>query len=214
MKESTRKIYDLTADITDKLVVFPGDPAFHTHELARINEASAFNLHQMTLCNHSGTHIDFPAHVIEGGKTSSDYGLEDLILDGQIVEVPESMNSISAAFVSSLQLNEGAAVFFKTRNSKLSKQDRLDQDYVYIEVDAAQCLVDKKVRVVGIDYLSVDNYIDSKLPVHHLLLSNDVLIVENLELAGVAAKHGKIFIMPLKVPGMDGLPVRVLLQGN
>lgn len=203
--------HDVTADITEKLVVFPGDPKFNKKAVSTLGAESHYGLDQITLCNHAGTHIDFPAHVIPGGKTSSDYQLDDLILDGMVIQVPNDAKSISAEFVRGLSLKEKSCVFFKTSNSAISKHGELVKNFVFIEPEAAQALLEKKVSIVGIDYISVDGYHAEDLPVHKLLLSNGVLIVENLELGSVESGEYKVFIMPTKIPNMDGLPARVML---
>jgi len=159
-----------------------------------------------------GTHIDFPAHVLRGGKVSSDYSLKDIIGEGIILEVSRTAKAISRSFIMNQKILENDFVFFKTSNSALTKQEKFSDKYVYIEPDAAKALLEKKVRVVGIDYISVDAYDAEDLPVHKILLSNDVLIVENLELKGIDPGRCQLFIMPLNVPEMDGLPARVIMS--
>lgn len=210
IKKGTYK--DLTAPITPKTVVFPGDPIFEVKQVSTIGEQCAFNLCEMRMGNHMGTHIDFPAHVLKQGKLSSDYSIQDIIGDGLILEVPVTAKAISKSFVAGQNILENDFVFFKTSNSTLSKQEGFLDKYVYIEPDAAEALLEKKVRVVGIDYMSVDAYEAKDLPVHHILLSNDVLIVENIELRGIDPGRCKLFIMPLNIPGMDGLPARVVMS--
>jgi len=203
---------DLTAAITPDTVVFPGDPIFSTKQICSISDESFFNLSEMCFGNHTGTHIDFPAHVKKGGKVSNDYSIGELIGDGLIVDVPENMDSISRSLIMSQPILKNDFVFFKTRNSSLSKQGEFIEKFVYIEPDAARALLEKKVKIVGMDYISVDDFSSEELPVHNILLSNDVLIVENVELKGVAPGRGKFFVMPLNIPGMDGLPARVVMS--
>ena len=103
-------------------------------------------------------------------------------------------------------------VFFKTHNSeRLSKQAPFTEDYVYIEPAAAMALLQKEVRMVGIDYISVDAYTSETLPVHQALLENNVLIVENLELNGIDPGRCQLQVIPLNIPHMDGLPARVYM---
>lgn len=206
------KYHDLTAAITKDTPVFPGDPTFRVDQVNSVDRGDTFSLHRMHMGNHMGTHIDFPAHVIKKGKTSSDYRVDDLVNKGLIIEVPSNISSISRKFVESQNIAPGRVVFFKTRNSLLSKQGEFIRDYVYIEPAAATALLARRVKVVGIDYISVDKYEAEDLPVHKILLGHGVLIVEGLELANVSPGECKIFIMPLKVPNMDGLPVRVMVK--
>lgn len=200
--------HDLTAPITEHTVVFPGDPKYKSEDVCEL-ATSSFKLCHLHFGNHTGTHIDFPAHVIQGGKTSSDYQINDLIGAGIIIEVPQTEKSITKEFVSKQPILAKDFVFFKTSNATLSKQEKFTDKYVYIEPDAAEELLKKDVRIVGIDYISVDQYSAENLPVHQSLLSNNVLIVEGLELNNVPIGRCKIFIMPLNIPNMDGLPARV-----
>lgn len=205
--------YDLTAPITSNTVVYPGDPRFSTEDVVSLKSGSQFHLCHMHLGNHTGTHVDFPAHVINGGKTSSDFPIQDLIGSGLIIEVPDKEKSITKEFVKSQEsISQNDFVFFKTANSKISKQAAFTEKYVYFEPDAAEELMLKGVKIVGIDYISVDSYEAENLPVHHIFLSKDILIVEGLELNEVPLGRCKIYIMPNKIPDMDGLPVRVLAK--
>lgn len=205
------KYTDLTTAITPNTVVFPNDPLFNTKSVSAIGADCSFNLCEMRMGNHTGTHIDFPAHVITNGKSSSDYDLDDLIGEGLIIEVPSNTASITAGFVAQQKILKNDFVFFKTKNSTLSKQSSFTEKYVYIEPKAAEALLNMKVRVIGIDYISVDAYEAEHLPVHKILLSNDILIVENLELKGIEPGRCKLFVMPLHIPNMDGLPARVMM---
>lgn len=103
-------------------------------------------------------------------------------------------------------------MFFKTSNSKLSKQSQFCDKYVYIEPNAAEKLLKMEVKIIGIDYISVDKYDAEDLPVHNLFLSKDVLIVENLELSNIPAGRYKFYILPINLNQMDGLPTRVIAE--
>ncbi|KTD35040.1 metal-dependent hydrolase [Legionella nautarum] len=210
---SSKQIYDLTAPITSKTVVYPGDPCFSTEDVLSLESGSQFHLCHMHLGNHTGTHIDYPAHVIQGGKTSTDFPLQALIGSGLIIEVPDKEMSITKTFIKSQDsISQNDFVLFKTANSKISKQAKFTEKYVYIEPDAAEVLIEKGVKIVGIDYISVDSYEAENLPVHHSLLSRDILIVEGLELKGAPLGRCEIYIMPNNIPDMDGLPVRVIAK--
>jgi arylformamidase len=206
------KFTDLTQEITSKTVLFPGDPIFDCKVLKTLFKNDQFELKQMSLGNHTGTHIDFPSHVIKGGKTSSDIDINNLIGDGIIIEIPKNVSSITRGSLLNSPIHKGDFVFFKTANSELLKNGILSKDFVYITPDAATALLEKEVRVVGIDYLSPDQYEAEDLPVHKILLSHDILIVEGLNLYGINPCRCKLFILPLNIPEMDGLPARVLMQ--
>lgn len=210
--EKVKKYYDLSANISEELVTFPGDPQYKAEDICSLERGSQFHLSEIHLGNHTGTHVDFPSHVIKGGKTSNDFPIESLIGHGLIVGVPSNQLSITKEFVKSQPILVNDFVFFKTANSKLSKIEKFTNNYVYIEPEAAEELLQKGVKVVGIDYISVDKYEAEDLPVHKSLLSNNVLIVEGLELNDVPVGRCKIYIMPTKINKMDGLPARVLAK--
>lgn len=206
------KYYDLSTNISEELVAFPGDPQYKAKEISSLEKGSKFHLSEIQLGNHTGTHIDFPSHIIKGGKTSNDYPIESLIGQGIIIDVPSNESSITKAFIEKQPILVNDFVFFKTSNSNLSKNAKFMNNYVYIEPEATEELLEKKVKIVGIDYISVDKYESEDLPVHKLLLSKDVLIVEGLELNNVPVGRCKIYIMPLKINKMDGLPARVIAK--
>ena len=91
--------YDLTAEISASTVVFPGDPIYKAEDVSSISKGAQYHLCHLHLGNHTGTHVDFPAHVLGGGKTSSDYSIDKLIGSCLIIEVPEQDRSISKAFI-------------------------------------------------------------------------------------------------------------------
>lgn len=204
------RYYDLSTKIANDLVVFPGDPAYSNEVVCSLEKGDSFNLCHMHLGNHAGTHIDFPAHTIKNHKTSSDFPIEFLIGPGIIIQVPSTEKSITKDFVAKQSIMKSDIVFFKTSNSTISKHAPFTEKYVYIEPDAAKELLEKGVKIVGIDYISVDAYDDANLTVHNTLLSKEVLIVEGLELSDIPEGRYEIFIMPLNIPNMDGLPARVL----
>jgi arylformamidase len=204
--------YDLTAEISPDLVAFPGDPHYCTEIVSSLEAGQTFNLCHMHLGNHTGTHVDFPAHTIVGGKTSSDFALEYLSGPGIIIKVPLEERSITRSVVLSQPIRANDIVFFKTANSQKSKRDPFTEKYVYIEPDAAEELLLKGVKIVGIDYISVDKYEDEDLSVHNALLSKEILIVEGLELKDIPEGRYDIFVVPLNIPDMGGLPARVFAK--
>ena len=203
-------LHDLTEEISSELTVFPGDPIFEKQLIHKIEKNQHFCLSKISLSNHLGTHIDFPSHVILNGKTSSDYAEADLQGNGLVIEVPKKYKSIDSDFLSQHEIVENDIVFFKTGNSTLSKTGNFDKNYVYVEPEAAELLVKLKVKMVGIDYLSVDQYESENLPAHKILLAHDILIIENLNLKKISESRYQFLIVPsFRIAHMDGVPVRV-----
>ena len=207
-----RHYFDLTADITEKTTVYPGDPTYSSTNVVTLGEDSCFHLRKFTMGNHMGTHIDFPAHVVKGGKTSSDYPIGSLISESVILEVPPGVPCVGPGDFNLENIQEGDFVLFKTPNSEIPKDGEYRDEYVHLSVEMVEKLIELKVPLVGIDYMSVDSPDSETLPVHNTLLRNNVLIVENLNLKGVDPGRCKIFVMPINIPNMDGLPARVVAE--
>jgi len=202
-------IYDLTIEISPATNVFPGDPVFECKTLSSVSAGSTYTLKQYQFGNHTGTHIDFPAHVIQGGKTSADYPLEKLIGTGFIIEIPHAGHVMKEDVLKS-GIQPGDIVFFKTQNSRNQLHEKpYTPDFAAITPEAAKTLVDLGARIVGIDYLSIDAVADDNLSSHHVFLSKEILVVENLDLSAIPPGRYEITIAPLKVKEADGLPARV-----
>ncbi|MCD6047067.1 MAG: Arylformamidase [Gammaproteobacteria bacterium] len=200
-------IYDLTAPITPDAPVFPGDPSFQLEELHSVEHEERYSLCRLHMSNHMGTHIDFPAHVIRGGKTSTHYPLDMLIGPGVIIEWEAgAAGKVNQEFVQQQKtiIAHNRFVFFKAPSHSVSQ--------TFIDKMAAEELVRQGVKIVGVDSLSIDSIDAEDLPAHHTLLSNDVLIVEGLNLKDVFPGEGEVTIAPLNIPDMDGLPVRVIMK--
>ena len=202
---------DLTHPLTENTPVFLGDPEFKCEQVEFIEKGSSYNLYKICLGNHSGTHIDFPRHVLQNGKNSNDYTLNQLCGDGVVIEYTDDSPGISSEFIKNQRIKDGDIVFFKTKNSAIPANTLVDE-FTYLKKDGAQALIDKKVRIVGIDYMSIDALHEEDLPSHHALLENDTLIVENLNTKNITAGRYYFFIIPMNIPDMDGLPVRVFAR--
>jgi arylformamidase len=160
------------------------------------------------MSNHAGTHIDYPAHFIAGGKTSDHFPLSYLRGTCIVTEVPEGIKLITLDHVPP-DITEGDIVFFKTTNSNLTKYS---PEYVTLAIETAEALKDNRVKIVGIDYLSVDTADSSEFPIHHILLGAEILIVENLKLKEVPPGRYHARIYPLQLAGIDGAPATVSLE--
>ncbi|HSD58723.1 MAG TPA: cyclase family protein, partial [Methanotrichaceae archaeon] len=171
-----------------------------------------YDLSTLTLSAHAGTHLDAPAHLIAGGKTLDQYPLNRFLLPGRVISV-EDDESIPRDALKDVDVRAGEALLFKTRNSRcgLPRQSTFTEDFVYLSEDAAQLCLDLGASLVGIDYLSVDKYGNDTAPVHHLLLKNDVLILEGIDLKEVSPGEYFLLCSPLSVKGAEAAPARAIL---
>jgi arylformamidase len=207
-----KEIYDISILIGKEDSCYPGDPPYSREEIYSIQKGAAYNLSTLTLSAHTGTHIDAPAHFLEGAKTIDRYTAGYFIISAHVVEVNDK-ESIKPNSLNSLEINRDEALLFKTFNSNsgLSSSGSFSEKYVYMSEAAASLCINLKVRLVGIDYLSIDRYSDDTAPVHRMLLRNDVLILEGIDLKSVPPGRYMLFCPPLKLMGGEASPVRALL---
>jgi arylformamidase len=163
--------------------------------------------------SHTGTHVDPPAHFVAGRATLDELSLEVLIGPARVVDVGE-ISAIDAATIASANLTGVERVLFKTRNSRLWQAGvrEFEREFVYLETEAAARLVALGVKLVGIDYLSVEKFNFEQPTTHYALLGNNVVIVEGLNLTGVAAGDYELICLPMKIQNGDGGPARVVLR--
>lgn len=202
-------LFDLTMPLTAETPVFPGDPPFSKTTLRALEQGYTHHVCHLQSTNHTGTHIDFPSHIIPHGKTSSDFPLSTFVGPGIILEYEEnSTGEITLAFIKQQQplIVNCPRVFFKTPKNPATKKP------THLTKDAAEALVQLGVKIVGVDSLSIDAMDSDHLSVHTTLLSRDVLIVEGLRLIDAPTGKGEIIIAPLHIPHMDGLPARVFMR--
>lgn len=207
MWNNTRMLIDLSVDLNEKTPVYPGDPETKLAP-AGTHEKSGYQDHYLSVGTHVGTHMDAPSHMIPGGKNLDAFPLEKFSGRGVYVRV-EGAYDIEA--VKALDIREGDIVLFHTGMSDVYHSPDYYEKYPAIPEELAAWLVKKKVKMVGVDTCSPDY---PPFAVHKLLLSGEVLIIENLtNLAPLAGKEFKVHAFPIKLQA-DGAPVRVVAEIN
>lgn len=208
------KIYDVTVPISGKTPVYEGDPSVDIKLKLSMEKGDAANVSQVCMGVHTGTHVDSPNHFINGTKKIVDLDLGTLIGNCLVVELADDVMAIEPKHVENLGGAE--RVLFKTRNSEFWTEfdQGFRKDFTYIEPSTAKMLVEKGVKLVGIDYLSVEAF-DAESPETHInLLEKEVIILEGLDLRGVPAGEYELICLPLKIAGGagDGSPSRTVLR--
>jgi len=207
------KIYDISLTITPELPVWPGDPKVVLERIYKIEEGANANVSRMDLGVHTGTHVDAPHHFVHGAKTIEQLDLEVLIGPVQVVALPETVTTITAAVLEQAGLHPHCQrVLFKTRNSAYWTQpvQRFQTDFVGIDEGGARWLVEHGLRLVGIDYLSIAPFKKSR-PTHEALLEAEMIVLEGVNLSEVPAGDYTLYCLPLKLGGSDGAPARAIL---
>lgn len=203
-------IYDLTLLLQAGMAQFPGDPPFVQKEVASLQNGDSVNLTAISMSLHTGTHLDAPSHIFLNGATVDRIALADLIGTAKVIDLQTAGRIIRPEHLQDKDIGEGDRLLFKTRNSSFQPGEAFRQDFTYLSKEAAEWLVQRNVRLVGIDYLSVDA-LDGDNPCHKALLAAGVIILEGLNLGDVPAGSYLLVALPLKVKNCDGSPLRVVL---
>jgi arylformamidase len=208
-----RQIIDVSVTIRPDLAVWPGDPSLEIEQASKISEGADANVSRLNMGAHTGTHMDAPVHFIEGTGGIDSFSPETLVGTAYVVEILPQGDHIEAADLEKAGLPENfRRVLFKTRNSSFWEQpDVFRKDYIALSPGGAKWLVERGVKLVGIDYLSIERFQPEKYETHQMLLSHGVVIVEGLDLRQVEPGEYTLMALPLKIKDGDGAPARVLL---
>ncbi|HEX8149643.1 MAG TPA: cyclase family protein [Pyrinomonadaceae bacterium] len=210
-------IYDISVAITPgETPTYPGDPGIEVSSWSAIARGDRANVSVLNFGAHTATHIDAPAHFIEGAPGISSLPLDALVGPARVVEIPADADAVGESHVRPESIQGATRVLFKTRNSAFWQDPRgqFREDFAYIEPAAARALVAAGVRLVGFDYLSVEKFGSEGFETHLALLSAGVVLVEGLDLRAVGAGLYELCCLPLKVAAGsgDGAPARAVLR--
>jgi len=206
-------LFDITVPIRAGMPVYQGDPGVKIDSWSAFAKGDSSNVSILNFGAHTGTHVDAPAHFIEGARRIDALSLEVLIGPARVIRVGDEVSEIGAEFVRGCDLQNVDRVLFRTRNSGFWNEG-FRKDFTHLLPEAAQILVDQGVKLVGTDYLSIEKFQSGHHKTHLTLLSNSVVIVEGLNLSAVAAGDYELICLPLKIGdgAGDGAPARAVLR--
>lgn len=199
---------DVSIPLRNGMTVWPGDPPFDLVPERRIAAQEGCNTSRLSLATHTGTHVDAPWHFEESGKRLDALDPAVFFGDALVIALPD-VQVIRPEDLGTHSLPP--RVLFKTRNSDFPVDAPFTSDYVAVGEDAARRLVEEGVRLVGVDYLSVAPRKQPGQVTHHILLENEVLVVEGLRLAPIPPGIHPFVVLPLPVAGADGAPCRAFV---
>ena len=207
------RIHDVSVEISSGMVVYPGDPEVTIKKISKMEDRASENVSRISCCVHTGTHMDAPYHYYQSG-TSIDKAEPELLVGPCHVFDMGTAEIITRDILLDLPLDEYPRILFKTANSSLWRSGlrEFEENYVYISADAAEYIADSGVKLVGIDYLSIDSFHDEEAPAHKALLGNGVFVIEGLDLDGMPQGKYELICAPLKIRKCDGAPARVFLR--
>jgi arylformamidase len=210
------RTYDISLTISPDLPVWPGDPAVQMDRVSKMEEGADANVTQLNMGAHVGTHVDAPFHFL-GGDASTVERLPISLLTGRayLLHLPDEVDLITAEVLKKADIPPRTRrLLFRTRNSRLweTHPTEFQKDFVALDNDAAEMIVEHGIKLVGIDYLSIAPYANGK-PTHQTLLKAGVVVVEGLNLSEVSQGRYTLYCLPLKLAGADGAPARAILVG-
>ena len=204
-------IVDLSFPLSGATPVFPGDPPVAVSVVRSIDRGDPYRLSRLQLGSHAGTHLDAPSHFLRDGVPVDQVDLALLNGPAEVLEIPDGSAAIGVGALASLPPGT-TRVLFRTSNSRRwAKASTFFPDFVAVAPEAADALVDRGVRLVGVDGLSVENDPGGTFPVHHRLLAAGTWILEGLRLDGVPPGVHELRCLPLRLAGLDGSPCRAVL---
>ena len=209
------KIYDITVPIRAAMPVYEGDPGVKIDAWSAFAKGDSSNVSMLNFGEHTGTHVDAPALFIEGARRIDALSLDVLIGAARVVRVPDEMNEIDPQFIQRCDLGGVERVLFHTKNSSLW-QETFRKDFTHLLPEAAQMLVDRSIKLVSTDYLSIEKFHSGHHQTHLTLLSNNIVIVEGLNLSDVPDGDYELICLPLKIAdgSGDGAPARAVLRAT
>jgi arylformamidase len=192
--------------------VYEGDPAVSLSRVRSIARGDSCNVSQLDFGVHSGTHIDAPVHFIDGAAGAETIPLDALMGPAFVADARGATSDLDRALLEQLEIPAGTErLLLRTTNSLLWERRDFSPNFLGVTADGAQYLLDKGVRLLGIDYLSVAPKGDSA-PTHRLLLAAGAVILEGLDLRAVEPGRYELCCLPILIAGADGAPARALLS--
>lgn len=207
-------IKDISLPIGPDLLTWPGDPPLEIIPSSRMAKGDSANVSELRLGTHTGTHIDPPFHFVEEGATVDALDLEILIGEVVVADLRSSESTVGPGELEALDLPpDTERLLMKTHNSDLwhSLPAEFPETYVALSAEGARWIVERGIRLVGTDFLSIEKRGAPGHPTHVTLLRAGVVIVEGLDLYEIEAGSYTLVCLPLKVVDGDGAPARALL---
>lgn len=205
------KLIDVSVPLDANLPTHPGNTPFSLEATKRIANGDSSNVSAVHMSLHSGTHVDAPRHFFDNAPGADVLPLEMLIGRTRVIEVT-SRKGIGPDELSAINLSEDVRLLIKTHNSRLWGSPEFRQEYVGVTEAGARHLIDHGIKVLGVDYLSVEEFGTPGAPAHHALLGGGTIVIEGLNLRDVEPGVYEMYCLPLRLVGADGAPARVVLR--
>jgi arylformamidase len=205
------ELLDITVPVREGMPIYEGDPSVHLIAHQSMSAGDLADVSRLDFGVHTGTHVDAPRHFIAGAGGVETLPLDALLGPAWVADATATTGDLDAAALDALAIPRGTErVLFKTGNGHLWALARFSPDFVGLLPEAAEWLVSRGIRLVGIDYLSIAPSA-SPASTHRVLLKAGVVILEGLDLRGVEPGKYELCCLPMLLAGSDGAPARAVL---
>lgn len=207
------EVIDITLPLDENVPFWPGDPRFASTPVATV-AADGYAMRSIAMGTHTGTHVDAPAHFVDGGMTADALPTGVLCGEALVLDARPAGKEIDGRFLDGVDLGGVERLLLRTVNEELPR-GAFTEDLARLTPDGARYLRSRTgVRLVGIDSLSIETGIDPAFPVHRILLAGEppILILEGIDLRAAAPGRYELLCLPLPLRGCDGAPARALLR--
>lgn len=208
------KVFDISVPVRNGGPVYPGNPAIHIAPHSELSKGASSNLSTIAIGSHTGTHVDAQHHFVDGGTTVDHLPLDVLIGPARLIAFPHDVMSVTAAMLQQHDLRGVQRLLIHTRNSSFVNDPTFHPDFTFVAPDAAEHLVSCGVKLVGVDYYSIEQFRSGHHKTHKALLTKGIVIVEGLDFSRVPAGDYNLYCLPLLLAGLDGAPARAVLTTN
>ena len=203
---------DISVSLYDGMAHWPKDPEVRIRAARDIRKGDSCTVRLLSMGSHTGTHMDAPSHFLKGGRPIDRMPIESTVGPARVILIKDQ-GFVTVRELEGKNIRSGERILFKTRNStRCWKGKKFVKDFVYVSEPAAAYLARKRVRMVGIDYLSVGSFYLGGSAVHKKLLEAGIWIVEGLDLGKVSPGRYDLICLPLKILNGDGAPARAVLK--
>jgi arylformamidase len=203
------KYYDISVPISPETITWADDHPPIINRERSIEQGDYVNLSSLQMNIHTGTHVDAPSHFIHKGKTINQMDLSPFMGEAWVVET--DVMDISYQVLAEKQIAPTERILLKTGGSSLYKKNKFCSDFPALVECGARWMVEKQIKLVGIEYLSIEHYGSRPHTIHQILLEGNIAILEGLNLEGIKPGKYQLMALPLNLIGTEGAPVRALL---
>lgn len=205
---------DISYPYIANMAIYPNNPDYEKRKYRSIDEGDSCNISLITMGTHTGTHIDVPSHVYSNGKTIDQFSLDTFVGLARVFAF-DGKESIGKSDFNNKTVNKNDIILLRTDNSRKCTVGEVLDRYVTLTYEAAELLAEKEIKMIGIDYLTIERPRNTRITgksIHKIFLDKEIPILEGVNLSSVKEGIYHIYCFPLNIYGADGSPVRAVLE--